>query len=187
MGQAKQRGSQQQRIEQAKAEISVMKPEKIVCNNCSTDIFDVEVMDSRGMPGIKAAFAGLCVCGHPSFALLGSAEAVADATAAMQKVFENEGPLMSGKPVPMTGLHVIINETKTSKIVLDQFPCAECEEPVFPGAEQSTVFDQPVKHSLQFGDCTHCGTKHLVASAETKADCIALEPVVKKITKSIGM
>lgn len=186
MGQAKKRGSQQQRIEQAQAEIAVMKPEKLVCNSCGADVFDLEVMDSRGMPGIKAAFAGLCACGHPSFGLFGNAEAVAAASEAMQEVFKGEGPLLTSKPVPMTGVHVIINETKSSKIVLDQFPCAECGKPVTPSAEQTTVYENPVKHAVQFGDCTHCGAQHLVASTETKANCIALEPVVKKLTKSIN-
>lgn len=187
MGQAKQRGSQQQRIEQAQAEIAVMKPEKLVCNHCEADIFDLEIMDTRGMPGLKAAFSGICTCGRPSFGFLGSAEAIERATETMQQVFdEDDGLVLSSKPVPMTGVHVIINETKTSKIVLDQFPCAECGKPVIPGAEQTTNYEKPVKHALQFGDCTHCGTQHLVASAVTKADCVALEPIVKKLIKSFG-
>jgi uncharacterized protein with PIN domain len=64
MGQAKQRGSTEERAAQAIARIEAIKPKFIVCNNCKEQITDVHVMDSRGMVGIDGAFAGTCACGH---------------------------------------------------------------------------------------------------------------------------
>jgi hypothetical protein len=59
MGQAKQRGSQAERVKEAKAKIEALKPATIVCNSCQKDITDIHVMDTRGMTGITAAFAGM--------------------------------------------------------------------------------------------------------------------------------
>lgn len=101
MGQAKKRGSQADRIEQAKRRIEAMKPEKIVCNNCKAEITDVHVMDSRGMDGIKSAFAGICGCGHTTLAMQGDPEAVAAAMVAFQETTGHEG-ILGSQPILKT-------------------------------------------------------------------------------------
>ena len=59
MGQAKNRGSHQQRVEQAKARIDALRPAIIICNDCKSEITDIEVMDTRGIIGVDACFAGV--------------------------------------------------------------------------------------------------------------------------------
>ena len=95
MGQAKQRGSSEERASQAVARIKAIKPKFIVCNNCQAEIIDVHVMDSRGMVGIDGAFAGLCDCGHSTWALAGDREAVAKAVMSLDEVTAGESVLGS--------------------------------------------------------------------------------------------
>tara|TARA_R110002167_G_scaffold51814_2_gene149929 strand:- start:9312 stop:9602 length:291 start_codon:yes stop_codon:yes gene_type:complete len=57
MGQAKNRGSYQERVSQAE---KGARPEKINCNDCGTDIIEFEAMNTKGMKGITGAFAGEC-------------------------------------------------------------------------------------------------------------------------------
>lgn len=85
MGQAKQRGSKDERAAQAIARIEAIKPEFIVCNNCQEEMRDVHLMDSRGMVGIDGAFAGMCDCGHSTWAMAGDREAVANAMLSLQE------------------------------------------------------------------------------------------------------
>lgn len=98
MGQAKNRGSQTERAEQAKARIEAIKPQKIVCNSCKEDITDIHVMDSRGMDGIEAAFAGICACGCSTFAMKGDPEAVAAAVDALQESIGHDG-ILGSQPI----------------------------------------------------------------------------------------
>jgi len=77
MGQAKQRGSREERTAQAVARVETIKPKAIVCNHCKAEITDVHTMDVRGMRGIEGAFAGMCECGHTTWAVAGHPEAVA--------------------------------------------------------------------------------------------------------------
>lgn len=98
MGQAKNRGSQVARVEQAKARIEAMKPKTIVCNHCKADITDIRAMDSRGMDGIQGAFAGLCECGSTTYAMHGAPEAVADAMEALQIAMGHEG-ILGSQPI----------------------------------------------------------------------------------------
>jgi hypothetical protein len=92
MGQAKQRGNQTERIAQAKVRIGALKPEYIVCNNCETHIADIHAMDTRGMRGIDAAFAGVCPsCGQSTYAVRGDPDAMADFATAMDEVMGAEG------------------------------------------------------------------------------------------------
>jgi hypothetical protein len=60
MGQAKQRGSQEQRISQAKAKTDALRPEKLVCGACKTAFTEFAAMDTRNMRGINAVFGGQC-------------------------------------------------------------------------------------------------------------------------------
>lgn len=93
MGQAKQRGSQEERARQAKEKIEEMKPAMIVCNECKAEITDVHAMDTQGMPGIRAVFAGMCTCGSTTHAMLGDPGAVAELVDAMEATMGGQGIL----------------------------------------------------------------------------------------------
>lgn len=94
MGQAKQRGTKEQRIAHAKAKADALRPEKLVCGACKTLFTDFDAMDTRGMQGIRAAFGGICPsCGETVLAFSGDQEAVADAMIAAQDVMGSEGKL----------------------------------------------------------------------------------------------
>lgn len=76
MGQAKQRGSQEQRIAQARAKIEATRPEKLVCNSCNADVADIHPVSTRGLRGIEAIWMGQCQCGHTTFAASGDPKSV---------------------------------------------------------------------------------------------------------------
>lgn len=99
MGQAKQRGSTEDRAAQAIARIEAIRPKFIVCNNCQAEIMDVQVMDSRGMAGIDGVFAGMCDCGHSTWAMAGDREAVASAMMSLQETMGGDAVLGS-MPIP---------------------------------------------------------------------------------------
>ncbi|HJW24644.1 MAG TPA: hypothetical protein VJ576_07080 [Rhodocyclaceae bacterium] len=76
MGQAKQRGSQEQRIAQARAKIEATRPEKLVCNSCNADVADIHPVSTRGLRGIDAIWMGQCQCGNTTFAASGDPKSV---------------------------------------------------------------------------------------------------------------
>jgi hypothetical protein len=93
MGQAKQRGTRQEREAQAQARIASLKPKKLVCDNCGAKLPDFETMDlhGSGLVGIHAVFAAECSCGYTSWTVVGETGAAADLLATMRKVAaENE-------------------------------------------------------------------------------------------------
>lgn len=102
MGQAKQRGSQEEREKQAEEKIEAMKPSIIVCNECDAEITEVLTMDTRGMPGIRAVFAGMCGCGSTTHAMLGDPDAVAELVEAMEATMGRQGILGSQIYKPST-------------------------------------------------------------------------------------
>jgi hypothetical protein len=71
-------------------------------------------------------------------------------------------------------VHAFINETKQESVLLTTFPCAECGASVTPDTAQDRILDTPVRHGVQFGTCPNCGSAHMIMSASTKVDCIAL-------------
>lgn len=91
MGQAKQRGTQQERLAQAQEMIEARRPKVIICNHCKAEITNIEVMESRGMRGIDGAYAGRCNCGHVTWAMAGNSNAVANAMLALQDAIGEEG------------------------------------------------------------------------------------------------
>ncbi|SIR84832.1 hypothetical protein SAMN05880566_12738 [Janthinobacterium sp. TND4EL3] len=95
MGQAKQRGTQEDRAKQAREKIEALKPSMIVCNSCENEITDIHKMDTRGMAGIRAVFAGICGCGCTTHAMLGDPDAVAELAVAMEATMGREGILGS--------------------------------------------------------------------------------------------
>lgn len=104
MGQAKQRGTKEQRVAQAKAKTDALRPEKLVCGACQTAFTDFHAMDARNMRGIRAAFGGICPsCGETVLAFSGEQDAVADAMIAWQEAMGSEGKLgMQSR----AGLHI---------------------------------------------------------------------------------
>lgn len=93
MGQAKNRGTLEQRAAEAKAKIEALKPASIICNECKGDVTDIHTMDTHGMPGIQAVFAGICGCGSTTYAMQGDREALADLMLAMESTHEGEGKI----------------------------------------------------------------------------------------------
>jgi hypothetical protein len=86
MGQAKQRGSLEQRILAAKDRVAALRPKTITCNQCQAEISDVQDMDTKGMEGIEAAFAGICPhCDSSTYAVRGRRDAVEAFMMAMSK------------------------------------------------------------------------------------------------------
>lgn len=76
MGQAKQRGSQAQRIAAAHAKIEATRPEKLICNGCNADVTDIHPVSTRGLRGIEAIWMGQCQCGQTTFAASGDPKSV---------------------------------------------------------------------------------------------------------------
>ena len=65
VGQAKQRGTKEQRVAQAHAKLAALRPETLVCGSCKTAFAEFEALGTRGLAGIDAAFGGPCpTCGE---------------------------------------------------------------------------------------------------------------------------
>lgn len=88
MGQAKNRGSQQARMEMAIQAKSQLRPEYLVCNECQSHITDFHELNTKGLSGINAAYAGICSCGGTTYAISGSKDAVEKAAMALQEQFD---------------------------------------------------------------------------------------------------
>ncbi len=85
MGEAKRRGSRDSRVAEAVAKLKALQPDFIECNNCNSKLTDIELMDTRGTPGIEAAFGAYCSnCESITWALLGDPDAVADFYATLE-------------------------------------------------------------------------------------------------------
>ena len=76
MGQAKRRGSLEQRIAAAQARIEATRPEKLVCNACGADVTTIHPVSTRGLSGVEAIWVGQCDCGQTTFAASGEPRAV---------------------------------------------------------------------------------------------------------------
>lgn len=76
MGQAKRRGTLDDRIAQANARIEATRPEKLVCNGCGADVTTIHPVSTRGLSGIDAIWVGQCDCGQTTFAASGDPGAV---------------------------------------------------------------------------------------------------------------
>jgi Zn finger protein HypA/HybF involved in hydrogenase expression len=78
MGQARLRGTPEQRKLAAIDKQLSLRPKYVVCNNCQANLTELQPMDISGMAGIDAAFAAHCPhCDHDTFAIKGEREAVA--------------------------------------------------------------------------------------------------------------
>lgn len=91
MGQAKLRGSVDNRIAQAKDRVESLRPKKMTCDQCKKDFSEFEVVSNKGMPGINAIFSGICPnCGSETVSFVGAHNAVIQAVSAYSKSFESE-------------------------------------------------------------------------------------------------
>ena len=78
MGQAKQRGSKEDRIQQVKAKLDAIRPSTLTCNSCQAEITEITDQNTRGLPGIDGIFIGKCPkCGDMTQAVVGEKDAVA--------------------------------------------------------------------------------------------------------------
>jgi hypothetical protein len=99
VGQAKQRGTPEQRIQQAKQKINESMPDHIICNNCGAEIMEVQQLDTKGLRGIEAAFAGQCpACEQTTYAVKGEPNSVAAFMEAMQKATGSE-PIIGSQAI----------------------------------------------------------------------------------------
>jgi len=79
MGQAKVRGTHDQRKQAAIDKQLSLRPKYITCNNCKAELTEMQPMDISGINGIEAAFAAHCPhCSHDTYAIKGEREAVAN-------------------------------------------------------------------------------------------------------------
>jgi hypothetical protein len=87
MGQAKNRGTFEERAAASKASTRALFPESVTCNHCKQQISEIEPMDVRGIPGMRLAGGAICSsCTYTTWILDGTPEAVA----AMQKIMNAE-------------------------------------------------------------------------------------------------
>ena len=78
----------------AQDRVAALRPKAITCNQCKAEITDVQVMDTKGMAGIEAAFAGICPhCDSSTYAVRGRRDAVEAFMMAMSKA-TGEVPLL---------------------------------------------------------------------------------------------
>ena len=86
MGQAKERGTQEERIAQAAAAADRLRPPEMKCNVCEAKLNDVSALDIRALPGINAAFGAHCAaCDKDTWAVRGAPAAVRAFYAALEK------------------------------------------------------------------------------------------------------
>lgn len=78
MGQAKLKGTFEQRRATAIATARSKFPVSVKCNNCDQDITDIHPMDVSGLAGMRLAGSAVCVsCSHVTWILDGTPEALA--------------------------------------------------------------------------------------------------------------
>jgi len=97
IGQARQRGSLEQRVADAQARRDAKRPKSITCNDCKGEITEIQEMDTTGMAGIDAAFAGICpACKCSTYAVRGKRKSVEAFMLAMAKA-SGEVPLLGAQ------------------------------------------------------------------------------------------
>ena len=78
MGEAKRRGSQEQRKDLATTSMRERFPAFVTCNHCEVKLSEIHPMDVRGMPGLHLAGAAHCgACEHTTWVLDGTQEGLA--------------------------------------------------------------------------------------------------------------
>lgn len=91
MGQAKQRGSRDDRIQQVKAKLDAIRPKTLTCSSCQTEITEIRDGNTRGLPGIEGIFLGTCPkCGDITQAVAGDKDAVAEYSKFMDEYLKSQ-------------------------------------------------------------------------------------------------
>jgi Zn finger protein HypA/HybF involved in hydrogenase expression len=77
MGQAKKRGSREERVAQAKQLIHELTPKEIKCNECGALTFDIKALDIKRLPGVTGVYVGKCnYCNSQTTAMTGEPQNV---------------------------------------------------------------------------------------------------------------
>lgn len=105
MGEAKKRGTPQQRAEAARARNEALRPAQLVCGACKTAFTNFDMLPAPGLRGIDAVFGGQCPnCGNDVVVFKGKPEAVAEAMLAYEKMMGADAKLgyqsSDGRHVP---------------------------------------------------------------------------------------
>jgi hypothetical protein len=99
LGQAKNRGTQEERVAAARLAAAQGSPPSIACNVCNVVLPQAERLDTQGLPGIALAFKSHCIaCDQDTWAVRGEAAAVRAFYAALEKSVGSKVRLGSVKP-----------------------------------------------------------------------------------------
>lgn len=94
MGQAKKRGTREQRVAEAVEKADELRPENLVCGTCETRFADFRTINTSGLVGIVAGFKGSCPnCGRTVVAYRGDDDAVADVLAPIMAEHQDDATL----------------------------------------------------------------------------------------------
>ncbi len=87
MGEAKKRGTPEERAAQARARVESLRPAQLVGGNCKTAFSQFEAIPAPGLQGIDAVFGGQCPnCGNDVIVFKGEPNAVAEAMIAYERM-----------------------------------------------------------------------------------------------------
>lgn len=99
MGQAKDRGTRDERIAGAAAVAAAGKPPRITCNSCGVALPEAEALDASALTGIGAAYRAHCdACDQDTWAVRGEPKAVRAFYEALEKVAGAKVQLGATKP-----------------------------------------------------------------------------------------
>lgn len=84
----------------------------------------------------------------------------------------------------MSQLHFLINEAPVTDLAASSWTCADCKLS-FQVVDEPHYSLIPVRHCMQQITCPECRAFHVVLSAGSKSDCIAIEPELKKLVEKM--
>lgn len=105
MGDAKRRGTPEERAQQARARVDALRPAQLVCGACKTAFTNFDAIPAPGLRGIDAVFGGQCPnCGNDVVVFKGESKAVAEAMLAYERMMGENAKLgyqsADGRHVP---------------------------------------------------------------------------------------
>jgi len=99
LGQAKNRGTEEERIAEAIRRVSAAKPPTIICNSCKIELNNINAADTSRLKGIEVAFSAHCSsCDQDTRAVRGEIAAVKAFYAALEKASGQQVQLGTAKP-----------------------------------------------------------------------------------------
>lgn len=102
MGEAKSRGSQQDRVAAAQQSATAAQPPAMFCQRCKLALNPVTEMDTRRLKGISVAYSAHCVpCDEDTWAVRGDIAAVKAFYAALEKASGQAVQMGTAKPRPL--------------------------------------------------------------------------------------